>query len=330
MTHSRSLEESFDAVLGGHNFQIIQFPHPVLRVYAQNADGHAALLISGLIPEAFRIPDGKGYTVKLDRSYPNQSIALIHEKRGTSDLFLMFASFILQYVRLNAGSSDGIEAVALAVREFNLFSSRRTGRLSMDEIRGLFAELFFLQKCFAAGFDQETALNAWRGPYASRGDGLIDFVFPNGRGIEIKSSQQPPIAIHVASPEQLTPRETPIFLAVVPIEEVTVQQANGLTLLALIEQIENGIKAGNSRNLDIFRAGLAALGLDTQDEYYDQWRFLPGGIQFFEVGDGFPTLSSEHIPSGVIKVSFSLLISVLKDFKTETELAFKLIGAPIV
>ena len=312
----RRLEELYKVALSGANYRIVQIVHPHLRVYAQNLDGRAALLVAGKLPEGRVIKDAKGFTVKSDRESSKPSVTITSDKLGASPLFLAFVDFILGHAESATDSDAALEALAKAVQEFHNFTARRSGRLSLDEIRGLIAELCFLRGLFKAGIPQSIAVSSWRGPYATKGIGTLDFVFADGVCVEVKSARQPAISIHVSSPEQLIPRDTPVFLAVLPIEEVPSSSPHGFTLPELISDLESVIASEDEAYVDLFRRGTTVLGLDITDEYYEQWMFQPGEFQAYEVGDNFPGIRADAIDPGVVKVSYSLMLSSLTSFET--------------
>lgn len=315
----RNLEELYRVALSGANFRIVQIPHPSLRAYAQNIDGHSALLVAGKLSEGRQIKDARGFTVKIDRESNNPTITIVSDKPGSSSLFLAFVDFILEHVAPIPAGPGALDEFARAVQEFHNFTARRAGRLSLDEVRGLVAELWLLRHLCKSGVPSPTAVASWRGPYATRGIGTLDFVFSNGICVEVKSARQPAISIYVSSPEQLVSRDTPVYLSVLPIEEVPIASPQGITLRELVRELEQIFALESPGDIDVFRRGLAMLSLDLEDDYYEQWKFQPGTFQCFEVRTNFPGIKLEAIDPGVVKINYSLLLSALAEFEVELD-----------
>lgn len=314
---SVELQVAFKTVLTGANHQILHLNHPSLQIFAQNSDGKAALLVRGVAPDAVFVGDAKGFEVRLDRNHKFPSLTLISNTQGISTLFLKFVEYVFAKSARATDATEALNLVTEAIHDFKDFASQRSGRLSLNEVRGLFAELTLIRRLLEKRISDEVVLNSWRGPYSSEGAGLVDFVFPNGEAIEVKSSQQPATVVHIGNPEQIRVRDKPMFLAVLPLETTPHYLSYGESILELLKDFQDTQVAKSPHLAKILHKGLELLGFDPNDDYYKQWRFVAGDWKLFEVRTGFPEVQIEHIPLGVVRLTYSLQISSLSDFESD-------------
>ena len=307
-------KEEFEKVLKGSNYQVIKLSHPWLNVLVQNADGHAALLIRASLADDQIVGDGRGYEVKTERNGEDNYVRLVAHDTGLPPVFLKLVEYVLQRTR-DAGSEEAsILAMIEAIDEFKKFGARRSGRLSEDEVRGLVAELVLLRLLIESGAPTEAVISAWRGPLSQKGLGMHDFTFPDGRAIEVKSTHQPPIEIRVASPDQLRPTKNPLDLVVLPLEQVTVGTYPGLSFRDYVSETGDRLNRASPFCAEKWQDALDALQLDLSDEYYYQYWFLTGYWLRYSVQEGFPEISPDSLPVGIVKVTYSLELQRLSIF----------------
>jgi hypothetical protein len=306
---------AFEQVLAGTDFQVIKLAHPWLTVLAQNVNGHAALLVRASLAPDQVVGDGRGFTVETERNGTDDYVRINSTDSGVAPVFLKLVEHVLDRTRSAHSHAEALDALVESVDEFRRFSARRAGRLSEQEIRGLFAELVLLRTFVETGVDVDSIVSAWKGPLFRDGVGIHDFTFPDGRGIEVKSTHQPAIEIRVSSSQQLVAGELPLDLAVLPIEGVPVDSQAGIAFRAYL--IDTGIlvASASSSSRAKWNGVLDALGLDIDDEFYDQWRFLPGAWSRFGVTSGFPCVPTENLPKAVVKVRYSLELQYLEPYR---------------
>jgi hypothetical protein len=308
------LSNAANTVLSGLNQQVIQIPHPFFKVFIQNHEGHLALLIKATIPADEIVEDGRGFTVKTERDGSDGYLRLTSSSPGISSVFLKLMEFVIEETSKVASMERSIKRIPACIDEFKRFAGRRSGRLSREEIQGLFAELSLLLALTTKNPDSYLVAQSWRGPLTGDGMGLHDFTFPNGNAIEVKSTHQPALEIRVSSPEQLMPSGYPLDLVVLPIEPVLPNHSEGTGLKELIERCRTTFIRDHAA-LEIFEDTLDATGADLDDEYYDQWKFLPGQWRRFCVSEDFPTLPIEQIPRGIVRITYSLSLIDLERFE---------------
>ncbi len=306
-----SVDSAMTAALQGANHRVVQVTHPWLTVLAENNDGHAALVVQASLPADVIVGDGRGFAVKTVRAGADDFVRISSKDPGLPSIFLKFLEYVLTRSAEADSADSALVAFVNAVDQFRRFGARAAGRLSEEQIRGLFAELelaIVLER--DAGLGAFQIFEAWGGPFG----GLHDFEFANGYSIEVKSSHQPPKEIRITSPAQINPIDAGLDVVVLPMDRVSASDPAGTSFLDLVDEVRQLAERGGATALEKWDLALTALDLDVADEYYRQWRFLPGTWLRFEVTEGFPVIVSEAIPEGVVKVAFSLRVAALNPF----------------
>ena len=308
------LENHFRAVLsqGDRRMRVIRTTPFLLA--AVNESGHAALYVRVSLAPSYVLADGRGFTVKTTRS-GDDYVQITADAPGLPPLFLKLVEYIVERIPENASRDEGAVALMSSIDEFRSFVSRRGGRLSEPEVRGTFAELWYLQHLLDSGMNALVAVGAWRGPWSKIGLGLHDFTFEEGPGIEIKSTRQPPTTIRVSSANQLIPSSEPLELLVLPLEQSRGTNTQAVPFRDFATDLGNRLRATGSEAGEIWDDSLSALHLDLSDEWYDRYRFLPGSWRRFEVIEGFPYLDIANLPLGIVDIQYSIELNRLVDFE---------------
>ncbi|GAB3614709.1 PD-(D/E)XK motif protein [Humibacter ginsengisoli] len=308
------LKSSYEQVLGSPSGRMVVIRQAPFMFAAVNDGGRAALFVRASLSPSQVLSDGHGFSVRTTRSGKDDYVQITAADRGLPPLFLKLVEYILERVAQSATADEGSEQLIRSIDEFRRFVGQRRGRLPESLVRGTFAELIFLNALLSIGVDVESAVSAWRGPWAKAGLGVHDFTFANGRGIEVKSTRQPPQTIRVSSPTQLVPTEQPLDLVVLPIEEATDESSNAIQFRQYMRQTADAIATAGTSPAEKWTAALEALGLDLSDEWYDKYRFIPGNWRRYTIRDDFPHLDISQAPAGIIDVHYSLELSRLLPF----------------
>ena len=311
---SATLMSLFDQVLVAASGRMMVIGQTPFMLAAVNDNGRAALFVRISLTSDQIVGDGQGFSVKTTRSGDDDYVQITAAERGLPTLFLKLVEYILERISVTTSVDEGVEALIRSIEEYRRFIGRRRGRLSEDVVRGTFAELFFLGKLITAGMSAKHAVTAWRGPWAKAGLGVHDFTFADGRGIEVKSTHQPPATIRVSSPRQLVPAVQPLDLLVLPVEDAPGDAGSAILFRQYALEIREIVAAAGPIASEKWDAALEALNLDLSDEWYDKYRFLPGEWQRFEVRAGFPHLDIALLPAGIIDVRYSLELLRLTPF----------------
>jgi hypothetical protein len=311
---SGSMKSIFEEVLASPSGRMVVLGQSPLLVAAVNDTGRAALFVRATLGPTQVVSDGQGFSVKTTRSGENDYVQITAADRGVPSLFLTLVSYVIERVSAANSADDGVEALTRSIEEYRRFVGQRRGRLSEAVVRGTFAELLFLRTLIAAGMSAGEAVTAWRGPWAKAGLGVHDFTFADGRGVEVKSTRQPPGRIRVSSPSQLTPTNQPLDLVVLPIEEAPARSNSSMAFRQYAERTGELIALAGPTAAETWDDALEALNLDLSDEWYDRYRFVPGEWRRFEVAPGFPHLYLPSLPGEITDVRYSLELAKLATF----------------
>jgi hypothetical protein len=308
------LQVHFEQVLEAASGRMVVLSQSPFLLAAVNDNGRAALFVRVSLGPAQVVSDGQGFTVRTTRSGENDYVQITAAERGLPPLFLKLAEYVLERVSATSSTEEGAAVLTRSIDEYRRFVGQRRGRLSEPMVRGTYAELVFLRTLIDGGMNIEDAVVAWRGPWAKAGLGVHDFTFADGRGIEVKSTHQPPQTIRVSSPSQLVPLGEPLDLVVLPLEDAAIESTVAVSFRQYAHQTGQIVSEGGPAAATKWDAALEALTLDLSDEWYDKYRFLPGEWRRFEVVQGFPHLDISSLPAGIVDVRYSLELLRLSRF----------------
>ena len=214
--------------------------------------------------------------------------------------------------RSNAGS-DETQALSIfrrALEEFrDLLSAGRGPALSLEELRGLVAELWFALRVAAPKTTPEEALIAWVGPLGAP----QDFLFPDGSLAEIKAIHSQARAIKISSPEQLDPvGDSDLDLVTIGLEECPSGTVGSVSLPELLSEFHDELTKTPDRLEDLDRR-LRALGVSKTFRTLDT-PFLVTSSRRYEVTEGFPRIRRADVALGIEGVKYELEIRAIRDF----------------
>lgn len=309
-----SLKSLFEQVLTAASGRMVVIGQAPFMFAAVNDNGRASLFIRVSLTPSQVVSDGQGFSVRTTRSGSNDYVQITAADRGLPPLFLKLVEYLLERVTVAVSVDEGVEVLIRSIEEYRRFVGQRRGRLTESLVRGTFAELLFLRTLITFGLSAEDAVKAWRGPWAKAGLGVHDFTFADGRGVEVKSTHQPPGTIRVSSPSQLVPSGQPLDLLVLPVEDAPDDSRAHISFRQYAQETGEAVSSAGPLAAETWDAALEALTLDLSDEWYDKYRFLPGEWRRFEVKQGFPHLDIPSLPAGIIDVHYSLELSRLSPF----------------
>lgn len=309
-----SLKAVFEHVLDAPSGRMVVIGQAPFMFAAVNANSRASLFVRVSLAPSQVVSDGQGFTVKATRSGANDYVQISAADSGLPSLFLKLVEYVLERVSAAATADEGVEVLIRSIDEYRRFVGQRRGRLPEALVRGTFAELLFLRTLIASGLNPDDAVTAWRGPWAKTGLGVHDFTFADGRGIEVKSTHQPPGTIRVSSPSQLVPSGQPLDLLVLPLEDAADHSKGAIPFRQYALETGEAISIAGPLAAEKWDAALEALTLDLSDEWYDRYRFLPGEWRRFKVNHGFPHLDIPSLPAGIVEVRYSLELLRLTPF----------------
>lgn len=188
-----------------------------------------------------------------------------------------------------------------------LMARGRDGLLSESEIRGLVAELVYLEK-FAIPFcGAELALNGWVGPLEADQDFRL-----GDRLVEIKSCGVGGGSVTISSEDQLDVADTPLFLVVVTLEACKAGTNGALSLNEVVLGIRSSLERANDAIL--FDARMTSAGYVERPEYSHRG-YVVQKIRHFKVEEGFPGIMRSRLPQGISHVRYQLSLFACAPFE---------------
>lgn len=228
------------------------------------------------------------------------------------DLFYALCKTLVRSVSNTSDSRTALTIILNQLKRWQRFlAGERPQLLSPAEVRGLFAELHFLQSLYTHKLSQIDALVAWIGPKG----GNQDFVFEN-TAVEIKAiSNEGPSLVHISSEDQLESAADYLFLTVERIVESTELPA-ALSLNEMAQRIEGDLTESSA--LEEYQIKLATAGY-AELQQYDSPSYQVAETCVYRVAGEFPRIVRSELPGGLQNVKYTLQIDAAEPFVCSLE-----------
>lgn len=193
------------------------------------------------------------------------------------------------------------------------FEDKLGTKLSNEEIKGLFGELFILNQLIEKSNPNtiNVILDSWKGPY----DNTNDFVFDK-KNIEIKTKDESKSFVKISSEYQLENEfDKGLELLVVSIKY---DMLSGLSINDLLKIIIQNVRQ-NLGDLSILYHTLGQKGLTIEStKEYNNHRFIVTKTNAYDCNlDNFPKLSVSNIPEEITRLNYILRLTTLNTFLIE-------------
>ncbi|MGL5561818.1 MAG: PD-(D/E)XK motif protein, partial [Tannerellaceae bacterium] len=140
-----------------------------------------------------------GVDIYISQNKDNKELYILLQDDKLSEIFVYFVEDIINYL---ANIYDNTTALKIIKERVNfwrlLFSKISRDILSAEQQRGLFGELYFLERLLNETKDKYAVINAWHGPLALN----QDFRF-NNLALEIKATKKNNPTIKISNEYQL-------------------------------------------------------------------------------------------------------------------------------
>lgn len=186
-----------------------------------------------------------------------------------------------------------------------LFESGPDGLLADFQIKGLLAELLFMESQLTSGVrDPLEIATGWLGP--SGGD--QDFVFSD-QAVEVKAIGPHSEGVSISTLQQLD-SPVPLQLHVRTMRAASPAEPSADTLNAAVARIEQ-IVAPNPQALALLRGSLLEAGFVVHP-HYSEVAFEPVAVEEFSVEGLFPRLTTSSVPTGITSATYVLSLQQLR------------------
>ena len=243
-----------------------------------------------------------------------QHLVLALERQVDRDLFEGLCRTLASSLEHATDSASSL-AVSLAhIRRWKTFLSGRSQHLSIEEVRGLFAEIVFLTELIDRQMSSSDAVEAWLGPERSH----QDFIFGN-TAVEVKSlSGAERSSIRISSEDQLESLNDALFLRVYRLSSLAAA-AGARSLNEIVTAVQ--ARLGEADAVEAFDRKLVAHGYAPLPDY-DEPRFVVSDVRSYRVGDGFPRLMRSQLPPGIANVAYDIRLETIAPYECDEAAIF--------
>ncbi len=263
----------------------------ILRVSEDTVDGQ---------PE---IPDSRGLVVRMIRRVGENNsveVELILTDMARQDVFDLLVHDLIAAAEEPQEERTGLTRFLARLSDWqHLFRRMVPRRLSREEQRGLWGELWVLREILAPPADFNTALNGWRGPMGADQDFQI-----GDTCIEVKTSTAATFdRVSISSERQL---EAPAGIALLLLGlSLDGRPGHGETLPELVESARAASSESGFQHL--LDPRLQLRGYLTEDAgHYSDLGYSVRSIHPFRIEKGFPRIVSGDLQAGIGEVRYTL------------------------
>lgn len=231
---------------------------------------------------------------------------LTSSSNSSEDMFKYIFKDIFNTIDFNGTEQNAFKALCHRYEHWQQLLSKLPDSFGRLKQQGLLAELLVLKDSLIPNYGVETALEMWQGPKGAK----QDFILPES-WIEVKSTNLGKREIHISSLEQLDSPISDGELFVITLQESNAYDANAICLSTVIDEIESEI---NDDLIAIdFKEKLLLVGYGQNKE--NELYFRVCGIENYRVNEEFPKIKRNDIPTAITKVSYTLNLEAISNFK---------------
>jgi len=312
----------------------------VLKRYSSKSiqDYYAALIMPEKIKSiAIRIPSDIRVVSELVndlrdikiKSYPDNLhedskllvISLVDD--SLTEIFAVLCEDLFQKIRLIAVHKQLYDTLFERIQHWKeLFQKSKNSSLTTEKQKGLYGELYFLNKIIEHTKNPIFCLDIWKGPEF----GIRDFEY-NKCAVEVKtSSTHNQQKLFINSARQLdTSTLDSIFVMHLSVE---IQNRVKHTLSEIVKKIKSGINT-NYQAVTLFKMKLLKAGyIESHTSIYDKTGYEIRFEKYYHVKDDFPRIEENEIRTGVGDVKYSIIPPSNDNYLVSFNEVIKSLGAP--
>ena len=292
---SRPVKNNIKVILVDHS-------HPLKISWAVNSEGQYLLVFAFDKLENCSVndfPKVSGFKILLT---DKDVLIITLNNKEQWGLFYALCQDLIESTRSSETHTDSVNSLIRRLRGWQIFlSSGKPKILSDEKIRGLIAELLFLELHLFPHFEIDSAIHYWTGPERSAQDFNIQSTM-----VEVKSQLgEKPSSVRISSLDQLCPELPNLFLHVIVLGQSDESTPGSINLFNLIKRIRKDIFDANPLAIERFQDLLLKVGYLEKTEYQKD-HYILINEKTFEVRGGFPRICPKDIPENIDKVRYSL------------------------
>lgn len=277
--------------------------HPLELYLGKNEKGNPTLRYNGVF-QPVKVVGNALLEIKQIKTTNYNSLLFCFNSVDNLSLFYSFCEDIITQTENYSGDNGYVEIV----NRYNQWKKMFYGSsklLNENETLGLIGELLFLQKFAVKRYGSTKALNGWSGPEPTH----KDFSYEDD-WFEIKTINSFKNSVVISSIEQLD-SENIGKLVIYRMEKMS-PSFNGISLNSLAKDIIQSFELDSDK--DIFIEKLKQVGY-AYNEVYDNYVYNFISVDSYSVCDEFPRIKANQLATGIGKVQYEVLISLIEKFK---------------
>ena len=269
-------------------------------------------------PESVRLGESVSVEVGERAAQKEWALILTLQEPTLTESFIDLCIDLAERSSSGRDEEESLQIFKRALEEFrDLLSGGRGAALSLEELRGLVAELWFAIRMVTPASSSKEALLSWSGPLGAP----QDFRFPDGSLIEIKAIHSQARSVKISSPEQLDPvDESELSLVTIGVEECTPGTSASVSLPSLITEFREAL-AFDPLQIDELDRRLRALGVSRSYRSLET-PFVVTGTRRYLVADTFPRIRRQAVVLGIERLKYEIELRAITEFEVDREIAF--------
>lgn len=294
----------------GPNLQRRFEHHPLRLHYGTDHISRPILLLRlDQRPDLIQLGDSVSIEINERPAQKEWAMVLTLREPNLTDTFIDLAINLADRSSSGADERQSLAIFRRVLEEFrDLLARGRGAALSLEELRGVVAELWFALRIVAPLTDPTAALIAWHGPLGAP----QDFRFPDRSLAEVKAIHSEARSVKISSPEQLDPVDSDdLTLVTIGLEECPPSTPGSTSLPHLVKEFRDAFTGDPARSADLDRR-LRALGiLRTFDSLATE--FLVTSTHRYRVDEEFPRIRRNAVSLGIENLRYEIQLRSIRD-----------------
>ena len=257
------------------------------------------------------LPSGRGVQLRtVPATAGGSAIELVLAQPGFADLFDALIADVSSAVTAAPDLPASVRNLIGRIRRWQAFLEVAPEGLGADRQKGLYGELYFLERHLLPSVPSTFAVTSWTGPIRDVQDFSLGSVAVEVKTTAGKQHQR----VRIASERQLDDRGLEALL----LFHLSVDDREnvGDTLSLIIQRIRGSLGSDASAAAE-FEGLLFAAGY--HDIHAPRYRtgYTVREANIFRVTDGFPRITEVELPEGVGDLSYSVALSACTAFRLD-------------
>ena len=295
--------------------KLVDHTHPIEIFWAVNQEGKYLLIVlfdNINNPSIYEFPKLNGFEIFLTNQH---HLVITLNNNEQWEIFYSLCKDLISSTRPCENHDEAINALIRRLKGWQiLLSSSKPKILSDEKIRGLIAELLFLDLHLFPYFGLTNSIEYWTGPEGSSQDFNIKSTV-----VEVKSQLgEKPSSVRISSADQLCPELPELYLHIVILGKSDDATLGSFNLSSTVERIRKKLLDSLPSSIERFNDLLLSVGFIENNEYQKK-NFILLNEKTFEVREGFPRICTKDVPAGIDQVRYNLNLASCDDFLCELE-----------